>query len=266
MTKESSDDQLLLQAQAGERAAMEELLERHEPQIYRFALRMCGAQEAARDVLQETLLAAFKGLRDFRGDARLSTWLFQVARSFCIKENRKRAGEPAVHEALDAPAAEELAADAAREPDVVAHAREVGAVLKAALAALPEEQREVIVLKDVHGLPVEEVANVVGESVAATKSRLHRARLALRGLLRGVLGDEGQRAPCPELALELAGYAAEEIDRSACERMEAHLARCPSCSAACETLKSTVKLCTSVDDEVVPAPIQAAVRKLLREA
>lgn len=263
MPRESTDDQLLIQARAGERAALEELLERHEPQIYRFALRMCGAQEAARDVLQETLLAAFKGLREFRGDARLSTWLFQVARSFCTKANRKRAGEPATHEPLDAPAAAHLESDAARAPDAVAHAKEIGAVLRAALAALPEQQREVIVLKDVHGLPVEEVAAVIGESVAATKSRLHRARMALRELLRGVLGEREPGAPCPELALELAGYVEGDIDRTTCERMEAHLARCPRCSEACESLKSTVKLCSAVEGDEVPAPIQAAVRAAL---
>ncbi len=262
MTNEKSEAALLAQARAGERAAVEELLVRHEPQIYRFALRMCGAQEAARDVLQETLLAAFKGVRDFRGDAKLSTWLFQVARSYCSKENRRRAGEPAVHEALDAPAAAHLATDAARAPDAVAHAKELGAVLRAALAALPEEQREVIVLKDVHGLPIDEVATVIGQSVPATKSRLHRARLALRGLVQGVLDGPGA-APCPELTAELSGYAAGEIDKGACERMEAHLARCPRCAEACEGLKSTVRLCSAVEGDEVPAPIQAAVRAAL---
>ncbi|MBI1944829.1 MAG: sigma-70 family RNA polymerase sigma factor [Deltaproteobacteria bacterium] len=263
MTRETTDDQLLTEARAGKRAALEELLERHEPQIYRFALRMCGAPQTAKDVLQETLLAAFKGLHDFRGEARLSTWLFQVARSFCSKANRRRAGEPTTHDPLDAPAASHVATDASRAPDAVAHAREVGEVLRAALAALPEQQREVIVLKDVQGLPVDEVAAVLGESVAATKSRLHRARLELRGLLQGVLGDAAPHAPCPELALELAGYAAGEIDRSTCERMEAHLSRCPRCCEACESLKSTVKLCSSVEGDQVPAPIKAAIRAAL---
>ncbi len=85
----------------------------------------------------------------------------------------------------------------------------------------------------------------------------------LRRLLQGVLGDAAPQAPCPELALELAGYAAGEIDRSTCERMEAHLSRCPRCSEACESLKSTVKLCSSVEGDQVPAPIKAAVRAAL---
>lgn len=264
MTEDSREQALLAQARAGQRAALEELLERHEPQIYRFALRMCGAPEDARDVLQETLLAAFKGLRDFRGEAKLSTWLYQVARSFCAKSTRRRVGEPAVHEALDAPGMEQLASDATRSPEAMAHARQVGEVLRAALASLPEHQREVLVLKDVQGLPVEEVAEVIGQSLAATKSRLHRARLALRERLQGVLGEAAPAAPCPELALELAGYAAGDIDKSTCERMEEHMARCPRCAAACEGLKSTLKLCSSVEGDEVPAPIQAAVRQALR--
>jgi RNA polymerase sigma-70 factor, ECF subfamily len=257
------EQQLLAQARAGDRGAVEELLERHEPQIYRFALRMCGAQEDARDVLQETLIAAFKGLRDFRGDAKLSTWLFQIARSFCTKATRKRVGEPVTHESLDAPGVERMATDAQKNPDALAHAKEIGEVLRAALSALPVHYREVVLLKDVHGLPVEEVATVLGESEAATKSRLHRARLELRALLEGVLGDAAPEAPCPELALELAGYAAGEIDRTACERMEAHMARCPHCTKACDHLKATVKLCSSVGSDEVPAPIKAAVRQAL---
>lgn len=263
MAAESSDDELLAGARAGRREAVVELLERHEPQIYRFALRMCGAPETAKDVLQETLIAAFKGLGDFRGDAKLSTWLFQVARSFCTKATRKRVGEPASHEPLDAAGEEHLTADAHRGPEAIAHAREIGEVLRAALAALPEHYREVLLLKDVHGLPVDEVAQVLGENVPATKSRLHRARLELRELLQGVLGDAAPAAPCPELALELAGYAAGEIDRSTCERMEAHMARCPHCTSACDSLKATVRLCSSVEGDVVPAPIKAAVRQAL---
>lgn len=264
MTDESNERALLAQARAGERAAMEELLEQHEPQIYRFALRMCGAPEDARDVLQETLLAAFKGLRDFRGDAKLSTWLYQVARSFCTKQTRKRVGEPKAHEALDAPGLEHVATEAQRSPEAVAHAREIGEVLRAALASMPAHQREVVLLKDVHGLPLDEVAAVIGESVAATKSRLHRARLELRERLQGVLGNAAPAAPCPELALELAGYASGDIDKSTCERMEEHMARCSQCAAACDTLKATLKLCSSVEGEQVPAPIQAAVRQALR--
>ena len=86
------DVELLRAAQTGDEAALDELLARHEKQVFRFGLRMCGSEEDARDVLQETLVAAFQGLPNFRGDADISTWLYQIARSFCSKARRRRAG------------------------------------------------------------------------------------------------------------------------------------------------------------------------------
>jgi RNA polymerase sigma-70 factor (ECF subfamily) len=259
-----TDEALIADARAGKREAVEALLERHEPRVYRFALRMCGSEDAAREVLQETLIAAFRHLHDFRGDARLSTWLFQVARSFCTKARRRRSGEPAAMEAIDAPEAAVMAMPDAEGPHARAHASEVGEVLRAALSTLPDHYREVLLLKDVEGLSAEEVAAVLGEKVPAVKSRLHRARLELRRMLEGVLGEpEPDEAPCPELAEELAGYAAGEIDQGACARMEAHMVHCRRCAEACERLKSTVMLCSRVEGDAVPRPIQAAIRQAL---
>ncbi len=264
MTNEPSELQLLAAARSGERGAVEALLERHEPQVYRFALRMCGNPEDASDVLQETLIAAYKGMGEFRGDASLSTWLFQVARSFCLKARRRRSGQPVTMEALDSPEAGRIALPDAESPHLQAQSRETGAVLQAALATLSASHREVLLLKDVEGLSAEEVAAVLGEKVPAVKSRLHRARLELRRLLQGVLtGEMPDASPCPELADELAGYAAGEIDRTTCEQMEAHMARCPQCEKACESLKATVMMCSRVEGDEVPAPIRAAIRQSL---
>src|SRR5512138_3354295 len=76
---------LLEKARTGDVRAVDELLALHERQVFRYGLRMCGNEEDARDVLQETLLAAFRNVKDFRGDAQLSTWLYQIARSFCVR-------------------------------------------------------------------------------------------------------------------------------------------------------------------------------------
>jgi RNA polymerase sigma-70 factor, ECF subfamily len=255
-----SESELIAGARRGERGAIEDLLARHEPRIYRFGLRMCGDEEAAREVLQETLLAAFRHLPEFRGDASLSTWLYQIARSFCIKE-RRRARPDAPLEAAGAVAGSEPG------PDAQAHARQIGAALGAAIGALPPEQREAVVLRDVEGLSAEEAAGVVGIEVRALKSRLHRARLQLRTTLAGLLeGAEelGGPAPCPELATELVAYASAEIDQSACVQLEAHLASCPRCAGACDALRRTVTLCRQLPgDGEVPAPVRAAVRRAL---
>src|SRR6185436_4541875 len=82
---EASDDGLLDRARTGDRAAMEALLLRHQAQVYRFGLRMCRNPEDAKDILQDTLLAMARGLPDFRGASSVSTWLYTIARSFCLK-------------------------------------------------------------------------------------------------------------------------------------------------------------------------------------
>lgn len=244
-------------AQAGDRTAVDELLARYEPHIYRFGLRMCGDEDAAREVLQETLLAAFRHLPGFRGDAALSTWLYQIARSFCIKARRGR--RPTTE--LDAAPA---LVDPAPRPDAQAHAREIGEALSRAIADLPDDQREVLLLRDVEGLSAEQAAEVVGIEVGALKSRLHRARAALRGRLAKSLGDAADSEPCPELAHELTAYAGMDIDQAACAQIENHLARCARCAGACDALKRTVSLCRRLPGDSVPADVQTAVRAALR--
>lgn len=258
----STDGELLEKARAGDGAAIDELLTRHERQVFRYGLRMCGNEDDARDVLQETLLAAFRNVKGFRGDAQLSTWLYQIARSFCLKSRRRGVGEPDRIETLEKPEAQAVAAEQA-PPDAQAQAREIGALLQSAILTLPETQREVLVLRDVEGLSAEEAARVIGIEVGALKSRLHRARMELRERLTGLMGREGAAAPCPELAEELAAYAAEEIDQATCARIEEHLRRCPRCASACSTLQRTVSLCRQIPGDEVPGPVRAAVRAAL---
>ncbi len=250
-----SDADLITDARGGDRPAIDELLTRYEPSIYRFGLRMCGDEEAAREVLQETLLAAFRHLAGFRGDASLSTWLFQIARSFCIKERR---GVRPTHSLDDAGSAELV--DPAPAPDARVHAQEIGEVLSRAITKLAPEQREALILRDVEGMTAEHAAQVVGIEVGALKSRLHRARMALRGELAGLLGEDANAAPCPELAQELSAYVGAEIDQATCVQIESHLATCARCAGACDALKRSVSLCRRLPGNEVPAAVRAAVR------
>jgi RNA polymerase sigma-70 factor, ECF subfamily len=256
----NSELELLEKARAGDAAAINTLLERHERSVYRFGLRMCGNEDSAREVLQETLLAAFRNLQGFRGDAALSTWLFQIARSFCM---RQRQGQRP-HESTESPAAQAVAADASGA-DERAHARQMAGLIQAAMLTLGPDAREVLVLRDVEGLSAEEAAKVMDVSVPALKSRLHRARGALSQQLAAVL-EAPQAVACPELAAELSAYAADEVDHAMCERIEQHLARCEKCSAACDSLKRTVSMCRAIPGGDVPAPVKAAVRAALHAA
>lgn len=260
-----SDLELLTRAREGDAQATEQLLARHEMRVYRYGLRMCGNEDDARDILQETLIAAFRNLSTFRGDSALSTWLYQIARSFCIKQRRRREGEPAHHESIDAQEVRTLASEAPAS-DNRSHAREVSTLIQAAIRTLQSDQREALVLRDVEGLSAEEAAEVVGIEVGALKSRLHRARMALKLQLAAVLEERTEDLGCPELAQELSEYAASEIDQAACVRIEEHLARCPRCSAACESLKRTVSMCRAIPGGEVPAPVRAAVRQALRQS
>src|SRR5512140_2629358 len=157
-TMSESDADLSVAAQAGDRRALDELLDRYEERIYRFGLRMCGDEESAREVLQETMLAAFRHLPGFRGDAALSTWLYQIARSFCIKERRGTRPMTELDPAMP---------DRGESPERQAHARQIGEALAAAIGGLPADQREVLVLRDVEGLSAEEAAAVIGIEVGA---------------------------------------------------------------------------------------------------
>lgn len=262
-----TDLELMEAARDGDEKALDELLARHEHQVYRFGLRMCGSEEDAKEVLQETLLAAFRGLHSFRGDAELSTWLYQVARTYCSRLRRRRVGSPQEFQSLDSPAAESVPSERGT-PDELSHARQMGEVLQVAITALPESLREVLILRDVEGLSAEESAQVVGIEVGALKSRLHRARLQLREHLKTLLGGELENAGpgCPELAQELSEYAAQEIDQATCVRIEDHLSRCARCTEACETLKRTVSLCRRIPGDEVPGPVRAAVRQALHAA
>lgn len=260
MSEERDEASLLAAARTGERKAIDTLLERYEPSIYRFGLRMCGNEDDAREVLQETLLAAFRNLGTFRGEAKLSTWLYQIARSHCIKARRGQR----LSLTRDGLSSDAVSTEVA--PDDQAHAREIGAALSTAINGLHPEQREALVLRDVEGLSAEDAADVAGVEVGALKSRLHRARMQLRTELVTLLGEnELGPAPCPELAAELSAYAAAEIDQAACVHIEEHLARCPRCAGACDALRRTVSLCRRLPAGDVPAIVRAAVRRAIHE-
>lgn len=180
-----ADEALVQRVAAGDRAAFGRLVGRHEAALQRFALRACGGPREAEDALQDGLLALWRGAAGFRGEASARTWLFQLVVNACHRRHRRRSGEPSRTEPVEAAAAipgEDPA------PDERASARQVGAALDAALAALPKEAREVLLLRDVEGLSGEETARALDIGLAAMKSRLHRARLEMKRRVEAILG------------------------------------------------------------------------------
>lgn len=178
---------------AGEGDAFRLFVKRYESRIYSYALKMCGNREDALEILQEAFTNAFQGIGKFRGEARLSTWLYRIAANSCRMHHRKSKFEPDhfvnLSEAMVTEEGESFLQipDESQDPVREAMGRELGRALKQAILRLPPRYRSVFVLRDIEKLTAEEVSGIMGISIAAVKSRLHRARLFLRKRLEHFL-------------------------------------------------------------------------------
>ncbi len=190
MVDELPDDRTLIErATQNDASAFETLVERHKDRVFGVALHMLRSESDAAEVTQETFLAAWKALANFRGEAEVSTWLHRIAGNFALMRLRKRK----VQDKVEEPGAGPLFSDRGTLAESVAdwHPNALGVALDAELRraieqatdALPEAHRRVFLLRDVDGLSYEQISEITGESLSAIKSRLHRARLALRATI-----------------------------------------------------------------------------------
>lgn len=180
-----TDADLLRRSAAGDRPAFDLIVERHAPAVLRF-LRHTGLDpDQAQDVAQETLVTAWRQAGSFRSDD-ARAWLLAIARNASRRHFRRRAGEPTDHVPLDSLALE--AGWGAKDEDLLSRitARDT---LARAFARLTHEEREILSLRDLDGYGGAETAQVLGITLAAQKSRLHRARLRLMVELRGEKTD-----------------------------------------------------------------------------
>lgn len=169
----------------------EELANEHKDAVYRQMLRVCGNHADAEDVLMEALLKAYRSLGQLREAAAFRAWLGQIARRLCWKLREREAMAPLLQLSVMEDGGTELAS-AGEALDVELARQEMKALLWQAIAELPEEAREVYVLRDVEDESGEEVAKKLGITVAAMKSRLHRARQALRERLDKILAAKAR--------------------------------------------------------------------------
>lgn len=190
----SEDSELLIRAQAGDVAAFEGLVERHRSRVFGLALRMLNSEEDAAEVLQESFLAAYRNLDQFRGDAQFGTWVYRIAANHALMRLRHRKVVNQVESRLDEPHFNErgsLIDEVSTFKDVEGEAidNELRRAIEIATAGLADEHREVFVLKDLEGLSYEEISELTGSTIPAIKSRLHRARLSLRAAIDGFYAD-----------------------------------------------------------------------------
>jgi RNA polymerase sigma-70 factor (ECF subfamily) len=185
-----SDEELVEACQAGESSAFDLLVARWEDKIRGAAYRLLGSEEEARDAAQEAFLKAYRALPDFKGEARFSSWLYQITVNLCRDRLRRRKGRNLV--SLDAleDAGPVVAARAPGALDLVEQL-DLRRAVRRAIEALSEEQREVVILKEYQGLTFLEIAQALELPVSTVKTRLYRGL----GQLRLQLQNEGIRAP-----------------------------------------------------------------------
>lgn len=179
-------------ARAGDESAFEALVVRHERTVWRVCRRMLGDPHEATDATQEAFLRVFRALGGFRGDATFRTWVIGIAINVCrnhLGSVAARLGRNAtpLEDSHDGGGARPLPLpDPAPDPEALAGATELREALERAMRRLAPEHREVIILAEVHDMPHEEIAAATGVRVGTVKSRLSRARAALRKELEGV--------------------------------------------------------------------------------
>jgi RNA polymerase sigma-70 factor (ECF subfamily) len=248
---------LVDRARRGDRAAMEGLLASVAPSIRRFAARMCKNDADADDVLQDALLSIATHLDSFEGRSSLPSWAFTIARTACSRRRRGLKNAPAEgDEALDARASERPG------PEDTTSSLETSELVAQALARLPDDYREVLLLRDAEGLTAPEASQVLGVSVDALKSRLHRARSALRDALRPVLEAEPlpSAGSCPDVISALSRKLEDDLDPNACADMERHVESCPSCAHACDAMKDALRACRASSSSSLTPELEAQVR------
>jgi len=191
----STDEELVARSQGGDLDSFNQLVLRWERPIYALAYRVIGREEDARDVAQETFLRAFRALKGFKGQAKFSSWLYRIALNLCRDWMRRERRTP-VAQAPEGVDIIELAGEAtlSESLDDRLARHQIGRVVGKAMALLPEEQRNAIILKEYHGLTFQEIAELLDCPLSTVKTRLYQGLSVLRRQLHeaGVKSSFGE--------------------------------------------------------------------------
>jgi RNA polymerase sigma-70 factor (ECF subfamily) len=185
----SVDELLVERAKRGDTEAFEQLTSQYYRKVYNFAYRSTGNPEDASDIAQEALLRAFLSLPEFRGDSSFQTWLMRITQNACLDELRKRKRRKVT--SLDEPLEMDdgemdrqwAVADAAESPEQALERLEDQRAIQESINRLDEEYRVVVVMRDILGYSYQEIADALGINLGTVKSRLNRARNALKEML-----------------------------------------------------------------------------------
>jgi RNA polymerase sigma-70 factor (ECF subfamily) len=187
---EGTDEALMMRFQSGERSAFAVLVQRHQTRLYNFALRHVRSGAAAEEVVQDAFVRVVQNASDFKHEARFCTWLYTIARNLCIDQLRKHAlrRHPSLDDTKptddgDGPTLGEQTADSRANVERAAVSVEIRERLLSAVNTLPDEQREVFLMREVSNLPFREIATIVGVPENTVKSRMRYALERLQAAL-----------------------------------------------------------------------------------
>jgi len=186
MDKPNVEEKVLIErCQQGDLEAFDRLVDKYASWVYQIAFRMTSNREDADDIAQEAFIRAFSAIGKFKQQSAFSTWLYRIAVNVCQDELKRRKRAPQPMSTLQADddsedLTDQIAADQSSDPAEIVEAKERQRAVQQAIDSLPEHHRIVIILRDLQGLSYEEIAQVLGGRVGTVKSRINRARLALR--------------------------------------------------------------------------------------
>ncbi len=190
-TVSADDYRLIAECLRGRTDAFGQLIYRYEERLYNTVYRLVGNAEDAQDVVQETFLNAYKSLSNFKGDAEFFTWLYRIAFNTAVSLRRKQRAALSLNGSNTGDSsAEPLDHSASSQPSHALERAEQERRVQQALSRLSIEHRAVLVLKDMQGMKYEQIAEILQVPIGTIRSRLHRARLELRDLLRQTERDE----------------------------------------------------------------------------
>jgi RNA polymerase sigma-70 factor (ECF subfamily) len=182
-----NEQHLLERSKAGDVAAFEELIEAYQKKIFNLAFRIVGNYDDAADLAQEALIRIFRSIANFREQSSFSTWIYRITTNVCLDEIRKRKNakvlslDEEIH-MEDGEMKRQIMSDDP-QPDEVAEREELRSLVDGAIKSLPEDQRLVLTLRDIQGLSYEEISKILDCPSGTVKSRINRARQALKNVL-----------------------------------------------------------------------------------
>jgi RNA polymerase sigma-70 factor, ECF subfamily len=187
-----TDEELVRKSKEDDERAFGELVSRYESKVYSLALRMVRNPEDAEDVLQDTFLRAYRGIKSFQGASTFSTWIYRITANSALMRLRKKQLPTISIEDQDERETPVNIADWSPGPSEQLMTKELQDEMDEAIDTLPPEFRQVFILRDIEERSNAEVAEILDLSVAAVKSRLHRARLKVRNRLAGYFTDNAK--------------------------------------------------------------------------